>query len=198
MTGSPDGPAGAAKAPSTDDRIMEATLALIAHDGLGAMTMMRIAKAAGVSRQTLYNHYPDVDSIIAEAIGRHDRESTDLLESSLRVVDRPEEKLIQLVRHVVAVGAHPHHAPGIEHGLSADARATLGEYRGALDRCIGDVLEEGRRSGAFRSDLEIAVDVVLVRHMLDGLAELSAQTPHRAAAIAGTGVRTMLAAVSQP
>jgi AcrR family transcriptional regulator len=197
MTRSSDGSARAGSGSSIDDRIVQAALALIAQDGLGAVTMMRIANTAGVSRQTLYNHYPDVDSIVAEAIGRHNRESIDLLESSMRVVDDPEGKLEQLVRHAVSIGVHARHAPGIEHGLSADTRATLGEYDAALDRCIRDVLEQGRRSGAFRGDLMLGVDVGLVRHMLNGLAEQSARTPDRAAAIAGTGVRTVLAAVAE-
>ena len=119
MTSSSHGdiPAGA----SVDDRIIMATLALIAEDGLGSLTMMRIAETAGVARQTLYNHYPDIDSIVAEAIGRHNRESIQMLEAAMRVVERPEDKLEQLVRHAVAVGSHTHHTPGIEHSLSAEA-----------------------------------------------------------------------------
>ena len=182
---------------SADDRIIEATLGLISKHGLGAVTMRRIAETARVARQTLYNHYPDVDSIVVEAIGRHNRQSIQLLESSLRVVDQPGDKLEQLVRHMVSIGAHAHHASGIEHGLSADARATLGEYEHALDRCIRQVLEEGHRSGAFRRDLDPDVDAVLIRHILTGLTQQSAKTPDSAAALASTGARTVLAAVAR-
>lgn len=193
MTGSPHGdlPAGA----SAGDRIVMATLGLIAEDGLGSLTMMRVAEAAGVARQTLYNHYPDIDTIVAEAIGRHNRESVEMLEAAMRVVDRPEDKLEQLVRHSVSVGAHAHHAPGIEHGLSAGARATLREYDDAIDSRIRGVLEDGQESGSFRADLSPDVDAALIRHMLDGLAEQSAATPDDVAAIALAGSRTVLAAV---
>ena len=68
---------------STDDRIIHAALTLIAHEGLGAVTMRSIAESAGISRQTLYNHYPDIDSIVAGALRRHNEESIQLLESSL-------------------------------------------------------------------------------------------------------------------
>jgi AcrR family transcriptional regulator len=182
---------------STEDRIIEATLTLIAHDGLGAMTMVGIAETAGVSRQTLYNRYPDIDSIVAEAIRRHNRESIQMLESSLRVVDKPGDKLEQLARHVVSIGAHAHHAPGIENGLSAEARATLSEYDNALHRCIREILEEGQRAGVFRRDLTPDADAALIRHMLSGLAELSAETPDKAATLATTGTRTILAAVAK-
>lgn len=180
---------------SADDRIIEAALGLISRDGLGAVTMMKIAETAGVARQTLYNHYPDVDSIVVEAIGRHNRESIELLDASLRVVATPEDQLEQLVRHMVSIGAHAHHASGIEHGLSASARETLGEHDAELDRRIRDILEEGRRTGAFRTDLVPAIDAVLVRHLLTGLTHHAARAPDAAAELAETGTRTVLAAV---
>ena len=181
---------------STDDRIIHAALELIAQDGLGAATMVRVAETAGIARQTLYNHYPDIDRIVTEAIRRHNQESIQLLEASLLVVDDPTDKLEQLVRHVIAIGAHAQHSHGIEHGLSADARATLNDYRDALDRCIREVLDEGQRFGVFRRDLTPEVDALLIRPMLYGLTERSAETPEMAASLATTGTRTILASVT--
>jgi AcrR family transcriptional regulator len=181
---------------STDDRIIEAALALIARDGFGAVTMSGVAETAGIARQTLYNHYPSVDGIVVEAIRRHNAESIRLLESSLSVVDDPAAKLEHLVRHVVTIGVHANHAPGIEHGLSADARATLGEYHDALDRLIRAILEHGLQSGVFRGDLSPDLDTTLVRHMLDGLAGEAGRAPAEAASIAAAGIRTIRAAVA--
>ena len=190
-------PAHSRDAASPDDRILEAALTLIAEHGLGGVTMTRIAETAGVARQTLYNHYSDIDSIVAEAISRHNRESIDLLEASLRVVDLPADKLEQLVRHVVSIGAHAHHAPGFQQGLSADARATLSAYDEELDRHIREVLAEGQRTGAFRSDLTPDVDAILIRHALNGLLDLAAHAPDQAAQLATTGTRTLLAAIGE-
>jgi AcrR family transcriptional regulator len=196
MTHPGQAPAESGDLSSTEDRIVHAALTLIATNGLGGLTMARIAATAHVARQTLYNHYPDVDGIVAAAIERHNRESLHLLESALRVVDEPADKLAQLVRHTVAVGAHGHHAAGIERGLSAEARATLAEYHNALDRHLREVLHEGQRRGVFRPDLTPDVDAVLIRHLLNGLAEKSAATPEQAATLTTTGTRTVLAAVS--
>ncbi len=182
---------------STDERIIHAALTLIARGGLGSVTMRGIAETAGIARQTLYNYYPDVDSIVAAALRRHNEESIQLLESSLRTVDDPSGKLEQLVRHVVSIGTHAHHTPGIEHGLSPQARATLEEYQVALDKSIRRILEDGQQSGVFRSDLSLDLDTALVRHMLDGLSEQAARTPDSAAAIASGGIRTISAALAQ-
>jgi AcrR family transcriptional regulator len=182
---------------SSDDRIIEATLRLIARDGLGSVTMRGVAAAAGVSRQTLYNYYPDVDSIAAEAVRRHNLESIRMLEAALRVVERPGDKLEQLVRHVVSIGAHAHHTPGIEGGLSASARAALSEYDRAIDEQIRSILEDGKRTGDFRQDLDPAVDALLIRHLLAGLEQRATAIPDDAAALATTGTRTVLAAVGR-
>lgn len=183
-------------AASSDERIIQATLALIARDGVGAVTMRGIAETAGVSRQTLYNHYPDLDSIVVEAVRRHNAASIELLESSLRVVDTPQGKLEQLVRHAVAIGAHAEHTAGLRGGLSADARATLRAHDESLEGLIRDVLAQGRADGVFRKDLALDLDPTVIRTMLSGLAQLAASTPQDAAVIASTGARTVLAAVA--
>jgi AcrR family transcriptional regulator len=181
---------------SINDLIVEATLAIISRDGLGAITMKAIAETAGVSRQTLYNHYPDVDTIVAEAIARHNDDSIRLLESALQLVDDAEGRLTQIVRHMVMIGAHAHHAPGLEHGLSERARAKLNEHDEWIDGCIRDVLDQGQRDASFRDDIDLDIDTVLVRHLLAGLTEQAARSPDDAATIALIGTRTLLAAVA--
>ncbi|MFV2000935.1 MAG: TetR/AcrR family transcriptional regulator [Acidimicrobiia bacterium] len=180
---------------TTDDRIIHATLTLISKHGLGAVTMSRVADVAGVARQTLYNHYGDIDSIVAAAIDRHNRESIDLLEAALQLAESPTDKIEQMVRHFVMVGSHAHHAFDFGIGLSADVRATLDIYEEAVEQHISDILEDGRQSGDFRPDLTPEIDTILARALLDGLYELAANTPEQASRIATTGTRTILAAL---
>lgn len=180
---------------TTDDRIVHATLSLIGEHGLGAVTMSRVADVAGVARQTLYNHYGDVDSIVAAAIDRHNRESIDLLEAGLQIAESPTGKIEQMVRHFVMVGSHAHHAFDFGSGLSADVRATLDFYNEAVEQHISDILEDGRKCGDFRADLTPEIDTILTRALLDGIYELAADTPDQASRIATTGTRTILAAL---
>ena len=180
---------------SANDRIIEATLRLIADHGLGDITMLKIAESAGVARQTLYNHYRDVDGIVVEAMTRHNEESLRLLDAALRVVDRPEDKLEQLVRHTVAIGAHAH-GSGLEHSLGPSARVAVRQYDDALDERIREILEDGQRTGSFREDLSPDTDAALIRHLLSGVAERAATTSDPAT-LSETGARTLLAAVSR-
>jgi AcrR family transcriptional regulator len=182
-------------APSTGDRIIHAALVLISEQGLGGVTMSGVADAAGVARQTLYNHYPDVDSIVAAAISQHARESVELLDAAMRVVEGPLDKLGQLIRHVAATTAHAPHALDVRHGLSPGARASVAEFDRALDALIARILEEGRDEGTFRADLDCAVDTVLVRYLLEGMSALIAEAPDRSAEITSASTRTILTAL---
>lgn len=181
---------------STSDKIIGAALTLIGQHGFGAVTMSRIAETAGIARQTLYNHYPDIDSIVAEAINRHNRQAIELLESAMHVAHGPLDKLKQIVRHVVSVSAHTHRPLDVQHGLSADTRSTLVAYDEAVRSHLLEILEEGKATGALRLDLNPEVDVILAQHMLDGIAELAMGSPTESAKIAATGTRTLLAAMA--
>ncbi|MEN8235137.1 MAG: TetR/AcrR family transcriptional regulator [Actinomycetota bacterium] len=180
---------------TTDGRIIHATLTLISEHGLGAVTMSQVADTAGVARQTLYNHYGDIDGIVAAAIDRHNRDSIDLLEAALQIAESPTDKIEQMVRHFVMVGSHAQHAFDFGIGLSADVRAALDNYKEAVEQHISDILENGRHSGDFRPDLTPEIDTTLARALLDGLYELAADAPDQASRIATTGTRTMLAAL---
>lgn len=180
---------------STNDRIIHATLTLISKYGLGVVTMSRVADTAGVARQTLYNHYDDIDNIVAAAIDRHNRESINLLEAALQLAESPTDKIEQMVRHFVMVGSHARHAFDFGTGLSANARVTLNAYNDAVERHIRDILEDGRRSGDFRPDLTPEIDTILTRSLLEGLYELAADAPEQSSRIVTTGTRTILAAL---
>jgi AcrR family transcriptional regulator len=193
------GNATSGKAPadslSINDRIIHATLTLISEHGLGAVTMSRVADTADVARQTLYNHYNDIDNIVASAIDQHNRESIDLLGATLEMAESPTGKIEQMVRHFVMVGSHARHAFDFGAGLSADARVTLDSYNDAVEQHIRVILEDGRRSGDFRPSIAPEFDTVLLRALLEGVHELAADEPEQASRIVTTGTRTILAAL---
>ena len=187
-------PAGST--PSTDDRIIHASFTLISEYGLGGVTMSQVADAAGVARQTLYNHYADIDSIVASMIERHNRESIDLLEGSLRIAESPTDQLEQMVRHFASIGASSHHSIDLSDALAAELRNSLNEYQDLVEAHISTIIEEGQQTGDFRSDLSPALDAVLVRALLDGVHDLASRSPDQAAQISTAGTRMVLVALS--
>jgi AcrR family transcriptional regulator len=182
--------------PSAEDRIIHASFVLIGEHGLGSVTMSQIAEAAGVARQTLYNHFADIDSIVAATIKRHNNESIDRLEISLHVADSPVDRLTQMVRHFAAIGAHAHQSIDLRSALAVELQAGLDEYQDLVKSHISAIIVEGLETGDFRQDLSVEIDTLLVRSLLDGIHDLAASSPDQAAQIAAVGTRTVLAALS--
>ena len=139
--------------PSAEDRIIHAAFAVISEHGLGGVTMSQIAETAGVARQTLYNHYADVDSIVAATIKRHNSESIELLETSLQIADSPIDRLEQMVRHFASIGVHAHQSIDLRSALALELQAGLDEYQDTVENHISAIILDGQQRGDFRSDL---------------------------------------------
>lgn len=180
---------------TTRDRIIDAALVLVAERGLGAVTMIDIARTAGVARATLYNHYPDVASILADAAEHHNDHAISGLRQSLAVVGSPTETIGQLVRYVATISAHGH-TLATHHGLPPDLLQRLSSFDDELERQIANTLTAGTADGTFRSDLDPETTATLLRHVLMGISELVAESPHRAADIVRNGTDTILAAIT--
>jgi len=179
----------------TRDRIIDAALTLAAARGLSEVTMIDIARTADVARATLYNHYPDVASILADAAERHNDDAIAGLRQSLAVVATPTEVIQQLVRYVASISAHGHTLT-THHGLPPDLRHRLSAFDDELDRRIAEALAAGISTGQFRADLDADTTTTLVRHMLIGISELVASSPRRTADIVRGGTDTILAALA--
>lgn len=180
----------------TRQRIVESALQLIAENGVGGVTMTAVADKAEVARQTLYNHFPDVESIVTETIETHQVESFGMLRSVLATIQSPMARLEHLVRHFAAVSVHHPPVVDLQHGLSARAQLALQKHDSAVLRLIEDTLTAGVDGGEFRTDLQVDLDAQLVKRMLDGVAEYVASDPATVLDAVGTGIRTVLAAVT--
>jgi AcrR family transcriptional regulator len=182
--------------PPASERIVNATLALIARLGLGGVTMSRIAREAEVSRQTLYNHYPDVETIVSVAVAQHQAESVSRLAGVLATVDSPAGQLEHLVRHAAATAAHGH--PTLKQGFSAEVQAVIDGYDQALRSHIESILREGITRAVFRADLDLVSDALVVQRMIEATSELVAADTESAPSIVTAVTATVLAAVVGP
>lgn len=163
--------------PSTTERIITAALSLIADRGLGSVTMVDVARSAGVARQTLYNHYTDVDCIVADVITHHNQESISQLRSVVAVADTATAKIEQLVLHIARISTHHGHTIDFEHSLAPEHRATLVDYNQALDDLITEIITGGQEQGEFRSSLDPVTDSTVIRYALTGISNVVNTNP---------------------
>jgi AcrR family transcriptional regulator len=185
-------PAGA----DTRSRIIEATLTLIAARGMTGVSMKAVADEAGVSRQTLYNHYPDVDAIVVESLEAHQKATLEELRAMLATIESPSGRLEHLVRHAGAVGSHHHPTTVLGQALSVEARSLLAGYDEEFAAVVADVLRAGIATAEFRPTIDVGCDARLMVRMLDATAELAAADRERLHDTVAAATRTVLAAVA--
>ncbi len=178
---------------SADRRILTATLELIAEEGVAGLTMSAIAARAGVARQTLYNHYNDIESAVYAATSAHQEESHAQLAALLATIDSPAARLEHLVRHTAAMASHGH--PPLRGGFSPQLSELIANHDDAFRDLVAEALRLGRDQGSFRPDLDLEVDPLLIQRLIEASGELVAASPTDASAIVTTAVRSLLAAV---
>ena len=163
--------------PDTTARITEATFALLAERGLAGITMSAIATQAGIARQTLYNHFADVDSILAAAIDEHHRDDLRTLAGVLATIPTAGGRLEHLARHTTVTAAQHGALPSLHQGLSPAARHAARDYDEQVRGMIRDTLTHGHHTGELAPEIDPDVHAVLVHHLLLGAAELAATDP---------------------
>lgn len=179
--------------PSASERIAHATLQLISEHGLSDVTMSAIAREAGVARQTLYNHYPDVDSIVGAVVERHQRDSLRALDAVLATMISPTDSLEHLVRHTAAMEMHGH--PRLKHGFASPVQLVLDTYDRQMTTAIATILRDGIEVGEFRATLEPESDALVIQRMIEAVGELVAKDRGNAASITETVITTLNSAV---
>ncbi|WP_017585361.1 TetR/AcrR family transcriptional regulator [Nocardiopsis ganjiahuensis] len=86
----------------TRDRLRAALLSLAARHDLGSVTMAAVARQAGINRATVYQHYADLDALVADAM---DGAVTHVARcAALCPLDQPRDRapepLVDLFTHV--------------------------------------------------------------------------------------------------
>jgi AcrR family transcriptional regulator len=177
------------------ERITAAALKLISEQGLAGVTMSAVAREARVARQTLYNYFSDVESIVTSVIEQHERLGFDQVQRLLDGHDGAAAKLEQLIRHSVTMGADGHALAALEGSLSPRAQEELRSHRGKTVGIVVEILKEGVAEGVFRQDLDPELDAAFIGEVL---AEGAMEETSEVARLAGATVRFVLAAVGAP
>jgi AcrR family transcriptional regulator len=91
----------------TVEAILEATTHILTEEGYGKANTNRIAERAGISIGSLYQYFPNKESLMAALMEQHSNEIAELVESKLQhLFDAPLETAIpELVRAVIAAHA---------------------------------------------------------------------------------------------
>jgi AcrR family transcriptional regulator len=141
-------------------RILDAALALIVKRGGADVTMMEIAKAAGLSRQAVYLHFADRAELLV-SVARHADEKRGLYAEIRKITDAPSG--IDALREAASLQARTN--PGIwaiARAVDAVRRTDEAAERSWQDRlesrlhACKDLIARLRREGVLRPGLTLS------------------------------------------
>ncbi|HYK26424.1 MAG TPA: TetR/AcrR family transcriptional regulator [Streptosporangiaceae bacterium] len=131
------------------DAILDATEALLERHGQASITA--VAKEAGVSRVTVYSHFPTWDSLLEAAVQRAVGRTMASIESAQPADGPPAEALQRLLaaawKHL---GRYSAMAQAVTEYLNPEA---VTRSHQAAHNLIGSLIERGQADGSFRTDL---------------------------------------------
>jgi AcrR family transcriptional regulator len=176
---------------STEERILDATLAVLARAGR-QLSMSDVAQAAGVSRMTLYRHHASKEELLL-ALARHEQRRFDeQLAAALGGVTEPAAQVDGVLRAIVA-HLDASAARGVvvaEPGFIIDRmRQSLPVQRATIERLVGAALAEIPAVRSGRTTAGELADLILRVAMSEFL--LSAPDPE-------AGLRALRALVTPP
>jgi AcrR family transcriptional regulator len=177
------------------DAVIEATRALLDKGGLPAATIDSISRRSGVSKATIYNHWPSRLAIAAEAFGQQMAQAIPLPATGSAATD-----LAQQVQRVSAFYAGEHGAVFAQLLAASVADPHGAEYfrdffLAGRREAIRELWQRGIESGELRGDIdvEVAIDLLfgpLIFRLMSRHAPLS---PADAGAIADGALHGLLA-----
>lgn len=156
-------------------RIIHATLKLVEDEGFSALSMSKVAEVSGVTRQTIYNYFPDVDGIIAAAMEMHSAAMKQHVEQAIQAASGTFSKLQAFAAFYINAASREHSGAINEAILSPHARDQLTAHTNDIKAILCEIIAEGIRSGDVSAASDATVTADLVWNLVKGTAETAAQ-----------------------
>jgi AcrR family transcriptional regulator len=157
---------------TTEERILDATLAVLARSGGRRLSLSDVAETAGVARMTLYRHYPTKDDLLT-ALARHEQRRFDEHLAQALGPDHSAAGRVDAVLGAIVSFQDDQAMRGVVAAepkfiIERMARA-LPVQRATLERLIGDELQQApavRAGQATPGDLAELILRVAMSHFL--------------------------------
>lgn len=144
-------------------RIFAAFAGLLRREGYDAVTLADVAAAAGMSRTTMYNYFPDKDALVVAFTDEEASRHVATLREALAEVENPVDQLRVYVAERLRYGAGHQLAPAraLRVAVSGAAYTRIDQHVIALDQLLREILERGVAEGWFPiDDVEAVIPLV--------------------------------------
>lgn len=157
------------------DHIVETTLQLISEKGMSGVSMSLLAERSGVSRKTLYNHFPDLEHVTLAWMRAEIEREYEQIRQGLAELGDPAEKLSFYVRSSLSACKDRQHHAGVEAAMSSQAAMSheawdhISEQFSKTEALLREILHEGVQKGTLRRDIDLDLQTQLIFHLTGSL-----------------------------
>ncbi|TDZ99362.1 TetR/AcrR family transcriptional regulator [Mycobacteroides salmoniphilum] len=132
-------------------RVFEAFAGLMAEQSFDAITMAKLAAAAGIGRTAIYHHFADKDAVIVEFASHETSRYLDGLHAALADIGDPAQRLRIYIRHQLETGQQFHMGLGSQlyGALSRDASVAIRDHVVAVEKVLREILTDGVAAEVF-------------------------------------------------
>jgi AcrR family transcriptional regulator len=155
------------------DSLTDVALRVFAERGYDGASMDDVARAAGITKASIYHHVSGKEALLERGLGR-------ALDALFAILDEPaarDGRAVDRLRHIIGRVAHTtmHLLPELTvlfriHGASKSERDAV-ERRRAFDRLVTDIIAQAQRDGDVRRDLEPRLVARLIFGMSNSVVE---------------------------
>ena len=145
---------------STREKIIRTGAQIIAHEGLRMFTAKRIGERLGISDAAIFKHFPTMDSIAEEIIGRYTSECLRRTEEAIKKGSDAVEKLSLIIEgHIDLLeetrGVTPVLCFEFSRSNKRKLKKMIFDFLNTYASRVGEVIYEGMREGTIRRDIDI-------------------------------------------
>ena len=159
--------------------LLDAARALVAEEGIEALSLAALARRVGLSRPTLYEYFRSKDDLVAAIVEEELPRWASLVEEALNGPDDLEGKVEAYIRVQLGVMTDGRHTAAValaEHALAEPALDRIRDGHAMLLRPLVTALEEAGVA-------EAAVRAELIQGLVDAAARLAERAPNEAGSV---------------
>lgn len=162
-----------ARRPYDIDSVTDVAFGIFAERGFDAASMEDVARAAGITKASIYHHVPSKEALLARGLDRALAALFGVLEEPAARAGTPRERLAAIARRVAEITMSMRAEVSVlfrVRGNSTTEREAM-ERRRTFDAVVTGLVREAQAAGEIRADIEAALIVRLIFGMSNSVVE---------------------------
>jgi AcrR family transcriptional regulator len=162
-----------ARRPYDIDSVTDVAFAIFAERGFDAASMEDVARAAGITKASIYHHVPSKEALLARGLERALQALFGVLEEPAARAGTARARLAHIVQRVAEITMSMRAEVSVlfrVRGNSTTERDAM-ERRRTFDAIVTELVREAQGAGEVRPDVEAAMIVRLIFGMSNSVVE---------------------------